>query len=208
MTGWEEEFVERNLASPDTVRLCNELLARCLVAPGEDHRAALECVRGLLVAERDRALVALRRLSFGPDVSAVVRCPRCGVENQADFSLDALPTGFEVPPPTLAMTLDDGTRIDLRLPNAGDQEAMIEANLSGAAERRSWLFASIVQRFGERDTLTMAQAHTLPVATRRALDAAVERVLPDFALNMEATCEHCGHAFEAPFDVAVFFYPK
>ena len=208
MTGWEEEFVERNLASPDTARLCNELLARCLVDPGEDHRPALERVRGLLVAERDRALVALRRLSLGPDVSAVVRCPQCGQENQADFSLDALPTGFAVPPPTLAVTLDDGASVDLRLPTAGDQEALVEANLSGAAERRSWLFARIVRRFGERDGLTMAEAHALPVATRRALDTAVERALPDFALNMEVTCEHCRHAFEAPFDVAVFFYPK
>src|SRR6266508_1512517 len=36
LTGWEEEYVERHQTEPNTAHLCNEILARCLVAPGAD----------------------------------------------------------------------------------------------------------------------------------------------------------------------------
>ncbi|MGH2838559.1 MAG: hypothetical protein ACRDJY_09475, partial [Thermoleophilaceae bacterium] len=36
LTGWEEEYLEREGSEPNTARLCNEILARCLVAPGEN----------------------------------------------------------------------------------------------------------------------------------------------------------------------------
>src|SRR5262245_33053160 len=94
LTGWEEEYVEAHQAEPNTARLCNEVLARCLVPPGEDATAALETVRALLVSERDRELVALRRLSLGPEVKAEVPCPSCGEVSGAEFSLDDLPLDF------------------------------------------------------------------------------------------------------------------
>src|SRR3712207_1048867 len=78
LTGWEEEYLERHLGEPNTARLCNEVLARCAVPPGEEPGAAREQVRALLVAERDRELVELRRASLGPHVSAQVPCPACG----------------------------------------------------------------------------------------------------------------------------------
>jgi len=64
LTGWEEEYVERHQAEPNTARLCNEILARCLVAPGEDAAAARAAVRELLVAVRavlDFAILRLER---------------------------------------------------------------------------------------------------------------------------------------------------
>lgn len=207
LTGWDEEYVERHQADPNTARLCNEVLARCLVAPGEDAAAARATVRGLLVADRDRELVALRRLSLGPDVSAQVPCPECGETSEAEFSLDVLPLDFAPPPPRLRVELEGVGEAVLRLPTAGDQEDLIDAGLDGDAERRSWLLARCLERFGDRtEGLDLDFARGLGVKERAALESAVEAALPDLDLEMAVECSHCGSPIVAPFDVPVFFF--
>ena len=52
MTGYEEEYLEERLSDPNTSETCNQILARCLVAPGSDHRPALDAVRALEVQTR------------------------------------------------------------------------------------------------------------------------------------------------------------
>src|SRR5213075_772672 len=71
LTGWEEEYLERHQHEANTARTCNEVLSRCCVPPGVEPDAEIrDRVRALLVAERDRELVRLRRLSLGPAVEA------------------------------------------------------------------------------------------------------------------------------------------
>ena len=204
LTGWDEEYVERHQADPNTARLCNEVLARCLVPPGDDARAT---VRELLVAERDRELVALRRLSLGPDVSAQVPCPECGETSEAEFSLDVLPLEFDSPPRRLTVELEGVGEAVLRLPTAGDQEDLIDAGLDGDAERRSWLLARCLERYGDRsEGFDLDFARGLGVGQRAALESAIEAALPDLDLEMAVECSHCGAAIVAPFDVPVFFF--
>ena len=207
LTGWDEEYVERHQADPNTARLCNEVLARCLVPPGEDPTEARETVRALLVAERDRELVELRRLSLGPHVSARVPCPACGEISEAGFSLDVLPLGFEPPPRRLTVYLDDVGEVELRLPTAGDQEDLLDAGLQGDAEQRSWLLARCIERYGDRrDGLDLDFARDLPVRVRAELESAIESSLPDLDLEMAVECSHCGTPIAAPFDVPSFFF--
>lgn len=202
LTGWEEEYVERHQAEANTARLCNEILARCLVAPGEDLTEARETVRGLLVAERDRELVALRRLSLGPEVGARVTCPTCGEVSDVEFSLDELPLEFDPPP----RELEVGDAL-LRLPTAGDQEDLLDVGIDGEAERRTWLLARCLLRHGDRTGgFDPDVVRRLPVRERTALEAAIEERLPALDLEMAVDCSHCGARVVAPFDVPVFFF--
>ncbi|MDX6511431.1 MAG: hypothetical protein QOE36_935 [Gaiellaceae bacterium] len=207
LTGWEEEYLERHQAEPNTARLCNEVLARCLVAPGDDSTEARQTVRDLLVAERDRELVALRRLSLGPDISARVPCPACGEVSEADFSLDVLPLDFELPPRSLSVELPDVGEVLLRLPTAGDQEDLFDAEPEGEAERRSWLLARCLKQYGDRrEGFDVDFARGLPMRERTVLESAIEDCLPDLDLEMAVECSHCGEPIVAPFDVPVFFF--
>jgi hypothetical protein len=207
LTGWEEEYIERHQAEPNTARLCNEILARCLVEPGVDPGGERQTVRDLLVAERDRELVALRRMSLGPDVSARIPCPACGELSEADFSLDVLPLEFEPPPRELSVQLPDVGEALLRLPTAGDQEDLLDVGLESEAEQRSWLLARCLERYGDRrDGLDLDFARGLPTSTRAALESAIEDRLPDLDLEMAVECSHCGTPIVAPFDVPVFFF--
>jgi len=206
LTGWEEEYLERHQTEANTGRLCNEVLARCLVAPGEDPGDAREKVRGLLVAERDRELVGLRRLSLGPDIDAHVPCPSCGEVNETDFSLDALPVDFESPPRRLTVEIADVGEVALRLPTAGDQEDVVDAELEGEAERRSWLLARCIERYGDREGVDLDFTRGLPVRVRTAIESAIEDASPELDLEMALECSHCGTSFVAPFDVSTFFF--
>jgi hypothetical protein len=207
LTGWEEEFLERHQAEPNTARLCNEVLARCLVAPGDEPGEARTTVRDLLVAERDRELVTLRRMSLGPDVTARADCPACGETGEVRFSLDVLPLDFAPPPPHVDVVLPDAGEARLRLPTAGDQEDLADTGLTGAAQQRSWLLARCLLRYGDRTTgFDLDFTRGLPVGVRAALEAAVDAALPDLALEMALDCPHCGAAVTVPFDVPVFFF--
>lgn len=209
MTGHEEEVVERRSGDANTAALCNELVARCLVAPGADFAAAYDRVRALLVAERDAALIALRRLSFGDRVELEITCPSCGKLNEIDFALGSLPISIGSGPREIEATLADGTRVAMRLPTAGDQEDLLDAGLETASERRTFLLARAIARFGERtEPLDFDAARALPVSTRSALEKALDAAIPDLDLSMAVTCSACEHAFSAPFDVASFFLPR
>jgi hypothetical protein len=205
LTGWEEEFLERRQYDANTARTCDEVLARCCVTPGtepdDDVRGR---VRALLVAERDRELVRLRRMSLGPDVEAQVTCPACGEPNDARFSLDDLELDAEMPERRSGIEVADD-ELTITLPTAGDQEELLDAGLDTSAERRTWLLGRCLR---DRDgrPIGLDAARALPVLRRTTLERAVDDLLPTLDLEMGVACAHCATAFAAPFDVHAFFF--
>jgi len=213
MTGYEEEVVERKCRAPNTAALSNEILARCMGAPGADFTRSLARIRRLLVVERDVALVRLRQQSLGNEVEMIVDCPSCGAENEASFPLDSLPLPVADVPARVSLTLADGTGVEMRLPTAGDQEDLLNAGISSSSERRTWLLARCLIRLGDRERPRDGHfddeiARGLTIADRRALEAALERALPEFDLQMATICHKCRHEFVTPFDVSAFFFAE
>jgi hypothetical protein len=207
LTGFEEEYVEAHQGDANTARLCNEVLARCLAAPGADPGGLLDRVRQLVIAERDRALVRLRQISLGDRVETAVDCPRCAAVNQVDFRLSSLPLDFTPPPERVEVILEDGRAAVLRLPRAGDQEDLLDAGIASTAGRRTWLLARLLVRLGEQEgPFDEDLARALPVRTRHELERAIETHGGFLDLRMAVTCHACGHAFSSPFDVATFFF--
>ncbi|MEM6789808.1 MAG: hypothetical protein AAF715_19975 [Myxococcota bacterium] len=206
MTGFEEEAVERWASEPNTARLCNRLLAHCLVPPGDDPTDALARVRDAAIAERDVALVQLRRMSLGDRVEAEVACSACGRANTIDFALSALPLPEGAAPSEVRLETPDGSPVVARLPTAGDQEALLDETLETAAERRTWLIARLMTRHGDRQgPFDPAEVHALPTAVRRAIETAIDEASPTVDLSMQVICDACGHQMVEPFDVAGFF---
>ncbi|MFP2934737.1 hypothetical protein ACLESO_58450, partial [Pyxidicoccus sp. 3LG] len=200
-------FVDRDKADPNTARLCNEVLARCLGPPkAEPDDRARALVRGLLVAERDRALVLLRSISLGSRITTEVRCA-CGTANEIAFGLDALDLGFSLPVGPLRCELGEGKVAEVALPTAGDQEDLFDAALTTAAERKTWLLGRLLRRYGERtEGFDQDFARGLPIAERRRLETAIDEALPDFDLSMLVRCSACHSEMRVPFDVPVFFF--
>ena len=212
MTGFEEELVETRAIEANTARLVNEILARCLVPPGADYTAALEEVRRLNVAARNGALVALRRVSLGSSLEANAVCPECGTANSVAFSLDDLPAPDPSPAElqgAIEMMTPGGLSAALRIPDAGDQEALLDAAPATRAAHITLLLSRTLMRLGEREgPFDTAFVHALPSGERRALETALEAGTPRFDLTIGVVCERCAHEFSAPLDVQAFFLPR
>jgi hypothetical protein len=209
MTGYEEEFVEERRDETNTAALCNELIARCLVQPGADATAARARVRSLLVAERDAVLVTLRRLSLGDRVHSRLHCPTCKQAVDIDFNLSELPIALAEAPERVEVVLEGGLQVVLRLPTAGDQEELLDAGLDGESQRRTFLLARILVRYGDREgPFDIEFTRGLPLRVRNAMEEAIERAASDLDLSMAVSCHGCGHAWSAPFDVPSFFLPR
>lgn len=208
MTGFEEEAIERSAGHPNSARLVNEILARCLVAPGEDHRGALDQIRRLLVADRDVALVRLRQMSLGDAIESEVACPSCAEKMAARFALADLPLDVPRPPAQIRASLPDGRVAVMRLPTAGDQEALLDQGLELAAERRTFLLARLILAIDTQGPLTPDSVRALPTQVRLAIETAIDEATPALDLTMGLTCSACGHGFSAPLDVDAFFFSR
>jgi hypothetical protein len=155
------------------------------------------------------ALIRLRRRSLGDQVEMEVDCPACGTSNDARFALDALPLPDHQVPERLHVTLVDGAEAELRLPTAGDQEMLLDAGIDTDSRRRTWLLARCITLLGNQEgPLDEDAARALAVADRRALEQALESVLPTLDLGLKLTCCQCEHAFSTPFHVSAFFLPR
>ncbi len=207
MTGYEEEYLEEHFAESNTAELVNQVLARCLVPPGGDFRAALRAVRALPVAHRDATLLELRRCSLGKRVLSEVTCVACGEHNEVDFDLTEITVEVAAAPETIECHLSDNRRALLRLPNAGDQADLLAAGVESMAGRRTWMLTRVLLRLGDdEEPFDDHCAKALTTKDRRQLEAALEKAVPDLDLSMGVVCQSCGHEFSSPFDVAGFFF--
>jgi hypothetical protein len=208
ISGFEEEYVAAHADTPNTAALCNELLARCLVPPGCDPGERRAEVAGLLVPERDRALVALRCKSFGDRLDSEATCPACGAANAIGFALSELPLG--TPAQTRVVVVEvGGTTSVVRLPTAADQEALLRDPGATVAARRTALVARLVARIDDRTgPLSEDEARALPSAVRVAIELAIEAALPAADLSIDTACSGCGAPFEVPFELRAFFLPS
>ncbi|MBS1693070.1 MAG: hypothetical protein JST91_12695 [Actinobacteria bacterium] len=209
LSGYEEEYVEECKYAANTAKLCNGVLARCLVAPGADSAEALARVHDLPVAERDRALIELRRLSFGDDVRTLAECPHCDVQQEVAFTLAALPLDFDTPPTRIERMLSTGVSVVLRLPTARCQEELLDEPDATAAQRRTALLTKVIEQLGgQMGPFDGEHIRGLESKVRMEIEKCIEETLPELNLTMEVTCVQCARPFAAPFDVTSFFLPS
>jgi hypothetical protein len=191
LTGRQEEWLAAEPAIP-TAPAVTRLLADCLVRVGDTPGDAA-LARRLLVGDRDFLMLQLRRITLGDAVRAVARCPACAAPMDVDFSLAGVPADRR-PQAAAAATVDHGGRtLRFRLPCGADQEAVVGLDPVAAAD-------AIFRRCLLDDGGTPPSADD-----RAAVAAAMDRLAPQFDLDMDLTCPECGHGFAAPFDLPAYF---
>lgn len=98
----------------------------------------------------------------------------------------------------------DGVRVTYRLPRVSDLIAIGDPSASGA------MLSVLLERCVLR---AEADSATVPVAALRAdiveaLAAEMARRDPQADLQLALTCPACGHSWQAPFDIASFFWAE
>lgn len=196
LCGLEEELVAADRHG-NAAALGNELLARCLTAPGRDASSARREIGGLLVPERDLALVDLRRRTLGRTLELVLTCPSCSAPHDVELDLDRLTAPPPAPPEVTVA--HEGRQARVRLPTAADQARVVAAAAGDVAAGRDELLAlTLVELDGQPGPFTRADAAALEPGLRAAIDAAIEDTLPDVDLALTAPCPSCGGAIDEP----------
>lgn len=175
----------------------------CAFHPESDRDA----LSRLPIGERDARLLSIRATMFGPAVDCLARCPRCGEQMEASFSIDDVLTrlgggGSAIDEP---YTLErDGYEVTFRLPNSLDLLALDERRDGWSPERQ--LLVACVLETKDRSTVV-----TTDVVPDDIVSAVAERLadadpLADVQLALE--CEVCGHQWNATFDIVTHLWAE
>lgn len=161
----------------------------------------------LSVGRRDALLLEVRGLTLGPRLEGTTRCPAC--DEALEFAVQTddlrLPDGEGAGQDDAALTWEgDGARVAYRLPRVGDLVAIGE--LSTPQTTLSVLLERCVLR-AEVDG-AMVPVAALGAGIVEALAAEMARRDPQADLQLALTCPACGHSWQAPFDIASFFWAE
>ena len=189
LSGRDEEWLARHRNAPNAIRV-TWLLTQCLLTL-DDSPVNREHVQRMLVGDREFLMLQLRRITLGDCVQAVVVCPECDKKMDVDFRLDQVPVQSR-PQTEGVFTMElSGRNVRFRLPNGGDQEAVVQHD-------------NVIDALLGRCLIDDA-AKPLSGEEREALIAEMERLAPQINVELDLTCPECSHAFVLPFDPAAFF---
>jgi hypothetical protein len=185
---------ERGLPQP----LLRQMLALLSAAYPElsgDQLAALP------IGRRDARLLELRERLFGPDLTAVASCPRCGEHLQSTFRVaDIRLVGDATPETARAIDVED-YRITFRLPATSDLLAL-SAALEGASPRRALLDRCLIEVCASDGEEVDRDA--LPEHVVAAIGAQMSAADPQADVELHLSCPACAHAWRAMFDIVSF----
>ena len=155
----------------------------------------------LSIGQRDTLLLALRAATFGPHLTGVVACPRCG--EQIELAVDAADLQAEARRPVakdVAVAVD-GYTLRLRPPSSRDVMAASEveaSDASGVIVQRCLVSAS---RGGAAVAAGDVPATVMAVAEQRLADAD-----PRAEVRLRLSCPACGEETTTVLDIVSFFW--
>lgn len=185
---------EIGAGQPAVERMLTLLAAAC----PELSRAALA---QLSIGQRDAYLLTLREWTFGPQLRGLATCPACGERLELTFTVAEIrvaPPQSPEGPLTLSVA---GYEVQFRLPNSADLLALEAQPDPAAANQILECCLLNVQHGGEA-----VSAAALPPEVTAAVVAAMAQADPQADVRLALTCPACGHAWQALFDIAAFFW--
>jgi hypothetical protein len=176
-------------------------LDRALAVLAVADPASTAVLARLPVAERDRRLMEVRQLTFGPDATALDNCPACHADLELALRLPELLRGApEIEIGQSFRAVIHGRSRNFRLPDSLD---IAEAVGAGEAETSARLLAS--------RCLVVEEGGATPDLSDGFVASLAEAMLachPHSECNLSATCPECGHIWQTLFDIGSFLWAE
>jgi hypothetical protein len=186
LAGADEEWLAE--VEPDTpvAVVGTDLLTRCVESVDGAALPRAQVGR-LTLADRERLVLAVWRLTFGARVEFVLACPHadCGAPMDIDFEI-ARERAAPGPRPPVHRVQRDGAEARFRLPCGEDLERLATLPEAGPDV--------LLERCVVDGPLG------LPAPLRDAVEAEIARMSSEHGDEMEATCPQCERSFVTPFD--------
>jgi hypothetical protein len=221
MTGNEEALLADPKLRGNGGKLITALLGSCVTALEDVEKVSASTIRQLSSADRNYLLLELRRLTFGDEMEAHYRCPRCQGVSAVMEDLSALDVRRVEDGETtqLRVTLQDGYRdpddhwqyeFVFGLPTGEDEEAAGSRKDGNASRQRDALLARCLRQVGSLEprriqAMGIRILAELSMADRRRIQKALDEMAPGPDLTRSVVCEHCGEEYRTTLDMSHFF---
>jgi hypothetical protein len=186
-----EVWEEGRDARPD------ERALRLLAAACPDR--TLEELAALPVGGRDALVLDLRALLFGPDLAAVVSCPRCGEALDVGLTLDDVRLGALAAGEPVRVS-DGAYEVLARPPTTADLLALPPGE-PGTARRALLDRCASARRDG-----AAVPARDLPEDVVAAVAERLAAHDPQADVRLALSCPECDHGWEAVLDISAFLW--
>lgn len=199
-TGQEQRMLASFPQSTPVATITTELLCRCLTRLGSLPAINRNMIKGLLVGDREFLLLKLYQMTFGNNLLALLNCPAegCGESLEFPISLDACvleacPISSRIWP--LRTSEKGDCSIRFRLPTGGDQEALSTCCDAEADVLQQRLLMACC---AEADSTV---AENLSPEEQACIEHQMNRLAPQFEVEVEASCPACGSGFSTCIDI-------
>lgn len=186
---------EQGRAQPPVQRALLLLFAAC-----PDEASAV--LAGLPIGQRDRRLLQLRELLFGPRLASVADCPRCGERLELGFTVGDITVATDAMPNTEYSIVAGDYTVRFRLPTSLDLLSLT----SGDPDPRQQLLQRCI------GVITYQETQPAFAATPAAvLDAVVQRMAEldtQADIQLDLTCPACAHKWLATFDILAYLWSE
>jgi len=190
LTGREEDWLAWHAGIPNSFAV-TELLSECVLGAGQ-RPCGKEIIRQFSVGDRDFLILQVRRITLGENVQAVVECTGCSAKVDVDFLASQVPVESRRQTAlTYTVELAGGHKVDFRILNGADQEAVAWMSTAEAVP-------VLLQRCLVSGQLVAQEDHEMIIS-------AIEAHSPRVDLELDVHCPECGHGFLVPFDTTAFF---
>ena len=163
-----------------------------------------EALAGLSIGQRDSQLLRLRERLFGPRVTGLAACSRCGERVEVTFDIHEVLTGIEPAPEAELSVTVEGYDLRFRLPNSVDLAAAVEGrDLAGTRDR-------IMQRclLSVRSPGGAAAYDQLPPAVLEAVSERMTVSDPLADIQLGVCCPCCAYSWRSGFDIVSFLWTE
>ena len=200
------EVWERGQVQPSVQRPLLLLMVAC-PDKSQDELAHLS------IGQRDAWLLTLREWTFGPQLTSLTTCPRCGEQIELSFSTSDIRVEGSAESANDIINLNTEDYIaHFRLPNSLDLLAIsTESNLDRA---RAQLLARCVLSIQPEslNALTPDEAgippDQWPDRIVQAITIRMAQADPQADTRLALSCPACFHQWQATFDIASFFWSE
>lgn len=212
MTGIDEESVAKPEVRSNLGKIVTTLLSNCVLRVGSYRKSEMKdtkwekIIRDMFLGDRDFALLKLRKITYGDEMSFDSRCPHCRKPVVIEFTLDELeinpvkcdPTKipFELPKGYMDKDGEIHTTGFMKMPTGFDQEQLDAVARKNPGAANTMLITRCVFELGN----VKLSSNTFRELSQKDREYLIKELSdnvfgPKFVVN--TVCNNCGEDFEA-----------
>lgn len=221
MDGFARKIMTDVKASKNPVKVATSLIGHCIQFNGK--AIGDKMAQQMFVVDRNAAIMAIQRESYGDTVSARYSCGWCSEIFTIEDDLSQVQ----------CKTLDDGWMdsvqvfletgyadgqgdmhrdVTLRIPTGLDEEVTNYLINKNYGEWCTAVLVRLITKFGDLDMdkfagLGVKVIDSLPVKDIDKMIKAITQDLPGYDLKHDVVCSNCGRSSEQTLDMSGFFIP-